>query len=45
MDDEITEADRFWVEHDHSGRALLHRVDPARGLTEADFAVLADWAR
>src|SRR5690606_6944803 len=31
VDDEITEADRAWVEEHHDGPALLHRVDPRRG--------------
>ena len=43
IDDEITEADRRWVAARHRGRALLHRVDPRTGLTEADFAALARW--
>ncbi|WP_329115411.1 hypothetical protein [Streptomyces sp. NBC_01465] len=29
----------------HPVRALLHRVDPARGLTGADFDVLGAWLR
>ncbi|GAA3957925.1 hypothetical protein Aau02nite_08250 [Amorphoplanes auranticolor] len=41
IDDEITDADRRWVAAHHPGRALLHRVDPRTGLTDADFAVLA----
>ncbi|WP_239095136.1 HAD domain-containing protein [Planotetraspora silvatica] len=43
VDDEITDADRFWVSAHHHGQALLHRVDPQRGLTRTDFAVVADW--
>ncbi|MBT2478960.1 HAD domain-containing protein [Streptomyces sp. ISL-94] len=43
LDDEITGADRAWVSARHPGRALLHRVDPGRGLTEADFGVLRAW--
>ncbi|RSS42439.1 hypothetical protein EF912_30600, partial [Streptomyces sp. WAC07061] len=27
----------------HPAPALLHRVDPRTGLTDADFAVLARW--
>ncbi|MFJ3876647.1 hypothetical protein ACIPW5_04205 [Streptomyces sp. NPDC090077] len=42
-DDEITPADRAWVAAHHPAPALLHRVDPRTGLTDADFAVLADW--
>lgn len=43
VDDEITEADRMWVEEHHAGRALLHHVDPRHGLTEADYAALTRW--
>lgn len=43
VDDEITGADRAWVAARHPGRALLHRVDPGRGLTEADFTALRAW--
>lgn len=43
VDDEITDADRSWVAAHHPGRALLHRVDPREGLTDADFAVLGEW--
>ena len=44
IDDEITEADRAWVERHHSGPALLHQVDPRCGLTSDDFAGLTAWA-
>ncbi|MFE7810070.1 HAD domain-containing protein [Streptomyces sp. NPDC057430] len=43
VDDEITDRDRAWVAAHHQGRALLHRVDPRQGLTDADFAVLDAW--
>lgn len=43
VDDEITHADRAWVSLHHHGQALLHRVDPRRGLTHVDFAAIADW--
>ncbi|GGS52753.1 HAD domain-containing protein [Actinokineospora fastidiosa] len=43
VDDEITDADRAWVAEHHPGPALLHRVDPARGLTTGDLAHLARW--
>ncbi|MEV4875879.1 HAD domain-containing protein [Streptomyces cyaneofuscatus] len=43
VDDEITDTDRAWVEGHHRGRALLHRVDPRHGLTDADFAALTAW--
>ncbi|MFC1433729.1 HAD domain-containing protein [Streptacidiphilus sp. N1-3] len=43
VDDEITDPDRAWVSRHHGGRSLLHRVDPRRGLTDADFSVITDW--
>uniref|UniRef100_A0AAU2K2C0 Secreted protein n=1 Tax=Streptomyces sp. NBC_00049 TaxID=2903617 RepID=A0AAU2K2C0_9ACTN len=43
VDDEITAADRAWVAAHHPGPALLHRVDPGRGLADADFAALHAW--
>jgi hypothetical protein len=43
VDDEIRDADQGWVSANHPGRALLHRVDPGAGLTEADFAVIERW--
>jgi hypothetical protein len=43
VDDEITDADRAWVSAHHHGHALLQRVDPRRGLTDADFVDIADW--
>jgi hypothetical protein len=45
VDDEITAADRAWVAAHHPGQALLHRVDPTEGLTDADFAALDAWLR
>jgi hypothetical protein len=45
VDDEITDADREWVARVHPGRALLHLVDAARGLSDQDFAALDDWPR
>ncbi|MFD0265131.1 hypothetical protein ACFVGY_00840 [Streptomyces sp. NPDC127106] len=45
VDDEITDADRAWVEAHHPGRALLQRVDARFGLTDADFAALDAWLR
>ncbi|MEU6987842.1 HAD domain-containing protein [Streptomyces sp. NPDC046324] len=44
VDDEITDRDRAWIAAHHQGRALLHRVDPRRGLTDADFAALQAWS-
>ncbi|MEV0731414.1 HAD domain-containing protein [Polymorphospora sp. NPDC050346] len=43
LDDETTDADREWVAAHHPGRALLHRVDPHVGLTDADFATVRQW--
>jgi hypothetical protein len=45
VDDEITDVDRAWVSAHHDGRALLHRVDARRGLSEVDFVVLDAWLR
>lgn len=45
VDDEMTDGDREWVSRSHPGRALLHRVDAARGLCDADFAALDAWLR
>jgi Swiss Army Knife RNA repair-like protein len=43
VDDEITDTDRTWVSAHHRGHALLYRVDPCRGLTDADFDALDEW--
>ncbi|WP_107076031.1 HAD domain-containing protein [Micromonospora sp. MH33] len=43
VDDEISYADQEWVSTHHQAPALLHRVDPRRGLTERDFAVIESW--
>jgi hypothetical protein len=43
VDDEITDIDRGWVSAHHPGRALLHRVDPGRGLLDVDYAALSEW--
>ncbi|MEV6398873.1 HAD domain-containing protein [Streptomyces sp. NPDC051907] len=45
VDDEIADADRAWVAAHHRGDALLLRVDPRQGLTDADYATLAEWLR
>ncbi|MFG2098575.1 HAD domain-containing protein [Streptomyces sp. NPDC048612] len=45
VDDEVTEADRAWVAAHHPGRALLHRVDARRGLTDDDYAEIGRWLR
>ncbi len=44
VDDELGAEDREYVEHHHSGPALLHRVNPRLGLLPDDFAELAAWA-
>lgn len=44
-DDEVTEADREWVEQNHPGRALVHHVRALLGLTVVDFEVLEGWLR
>jgi hypothetical protein len=43
VDDEITGKDRAWVSAHHHGLALLHRVNPSTGLTEADYRTLGEW--
>ncbi|MFI8828145.1 HAD domain-containing protein [Streptomyces sp. NPDC053431] len=43
LDDEITEADRRWVALHHPAPALLRRVDPRTGLTDADYAAVVAW--
>lgn len=43
VDDEISPMDRLWVDASHPGPSLLHLVDPAEGLVNADFSALADW--
>ncbi|MEU5541969.1 HAD domain-containing protein [Streptomyces sioyaensis] len=45
VDDEINDRDRAWVAAHHGPRALLLRVDPRCGLTDADFRLLHDWLR
>jgi len=43
VDDEITDADRHWVAAHHHAPALLHRVDPRRGLTHDDIDTISAW--
>ncbi|MDF3300352.1 HAD domain-containing protein [Streptomyces tropicalis] len=43
LDDEITAVDRIWVAAHHTARALLHRVDHRRGLTDTDLAAVRAW--
>lgn len=45
VDDEISAMDRLWVAAQHPGPSLLHRVDPTKGLVDADFSALAGWLR
>ncbi|MFF6774415.1 HAD domain-containing protein [Streptomyces sp. NPDC012637] len=45
LDDEITSADRTWARAHHPAPALLRRVDPRTGLTEADYRAVEAWAR
>ncbi|MER7726831.1 HAD domain-containing protein [Streptomyces sp. NPDC096323] len=45
VDDEITERDRRWVADRHGATALLHRVDPSLGLTDADLRLVGGWLR
>lgn len=42
-DDEVTAADREWIEQNHPGRALVHHVRALLGLTTRDFEVLGQW--
>ncbi|WP_432052766.1 hypothetical protein [Streptomyces xiamenensis] len=44
VDDEPTDADAAFVRERHPAPALLHGVDPVRGLGGADFTALAEWA-
>ncbi|MFJ6730026.1 hypothetical protein ACIQPQ_34515 [Streptomyces sp. NPDC091281] len=44
VDDQVDDIDRQYVARHHDGPALLHWIDPARGLTDDDFALLGDWA-
>ena len=43
VDDEITSTDRDWAAAHHPGQALLHHVDPAAGITDADYLILDQW--
>ncbi|MFD8685639.1 HAD domain-containing protein [Streptomyces sp. NPDC059651] len=45
VDDEITERDRRWVAAHHTGRSLLHRVDPGLGLTDTGIRRIGEWLR
>ena len=43
LDDETTDADRRWVTAHHRQPALLHRIDPYLGLTDADLTAVRLW--
>ncbi|MGC9499090.1 HAD domain-containing protein [Streptomyces sp. WG7] len=43
VDDEISAMDRLWVDAGHPGPSLLHQVEPAKGLEDADFCALTGW--
>ncbi|MET9506180.1 hypothetical protein ABZY42_31465 [Streptomyces sp. NPDC006622] len=43
LDDEITPADRDYVRATRPAPALLHRVDPRRGLDGRDFETVEAW--
>ncbi|MDX6744758.1 HAD domain-containing protein [Actinocorallia sp. A-T 12471] len=43
VDDEIRPPDVAWVTDHHPAPALLHRVDPRRGLAQADYRAVAAW--
>jgi len=45
VDDDVTMIDRLWVRQHHPGPALVHHVDPQRGLTDADYSILTEWLR
>lgn len=45
VDDEITNADKDWVATHHPGRALLHRVQAAQGISNADLDTIDTWLK
>ncbi|MET7377476.1 HAD domain-containing protein [Streptomyces sp. NPDC005526] len=45
VDDEISAMDRLWVAAQHPEPSLLHRVDPSKGLSDADFVAITGWLR
>ncbi|WP_093797100.1 hypothetical protein [Streptomyces sp. Wb2n-11] len=45
VDDEVTDTDRVRGAAHHQEHALLHRVDPRRGLVDSDYAALESWLR
>ena len=45
VDDEVNRYDRFLLDSiDGLGPHLLHRVEPNRGLLQADFETVREWA-
>ncbi|MFC8531969.1 hypothetical protein [Nocardia sp. NPDC057227] len=44
LDDELSTRDRRYVEREHSAPALLHWVDPAKGILDDDLGAVAAWA-
>src|SRR5262249_52059992 len=45
VDDDVTDADRRWAAERCQAPMLFHRVDPAKGLVDEDFAILDAWLR
>ncbi|MQM24709.1 HAD domain-containing protein [Glycomyces albidus] len=45
VDDEINEADETWVAAHHPGGALLHRVEAAQGIIDADLKTIEKWLK
>ncbi|MFD2795690.1 HAD domain-containing protein [Promicromonospora vindobonensis] len=45
VDDVIGQADRWFVEAEHPGAALLHKVDSDVGVTADDLVGIAEWVR
>jgi hypothetical protein len=43
IDDDVTDADRLYAEARSDAPMLFHRVDPAKGLLDEDFVILAGW--
>ena len=45
VDDVIGQADRWFVELEHAGAALLHKVDSGIGVAAADLVAITAWLR
>ncbi|WP_066365271.1 HAD domain-containing protein [Herbidospora mongoliensis] len=43
VDDEMTDVDVTWVARHHDAEALLLKVNPEHGLTDADLDVIRTW--